>query len=102
MEFPPRVFNRHRGQVPENAVYIGRGTEWGNPFNIGPDGDRDEVCDKYADRVAGDPHFQRRVIEELKGKDLVCSCAPLRCHGLTLVRVANQNLLGGENVDAIR
>jgi hypothetical protein len=28
-------------------VYIGRGSKWGNPFVIGPDGDRMEVLAKY-------------------------------------------------------
>ena len=28
-------------------VYIGRGSDWGNPYAIGIDGDRDEVIRKY-------------------------------------------------------
>ncbi len=28
-------------------VYIGRGSDWGNPYVIGIDGDRDEVIRKY-------------------------------------------------------
>ena len=28
-------------------VYIGRGSMWGNPFRIGPDGTRIEVIKKY-------------------------------------------------------
>jgi hypothetical protein len=27
---------------------------------------------------------------ELKGKDLVCYCAPLACHGDVLSRIANE------------
>ncbi|MFG1240353.1 hypothetical protein V5F63_24530 [Xanthobacter autotrophicus DSM 597] len=34
-----RVLNKHHAGVPVNAVYIGSGGKWGNPFRIGPDGD---------------------------------------------------------------
>ncbi len=34
-----RVLNKHHAGVPAGAVYIGRGSKWGNPFRIGPDGD---------------------------------------------------------------
>lgn len=27
-----RVLNKHRDDVSAGAVYIGRGSEWGNPF----------------------------------------------------------------------
>ena len=43
----PTVFNKYH-KPPSTAVYIGRGSPWGNPFVIGKDGDRDTVCDKYA------------------------------------------------------
>ncbi len=35
-----RVLNKHHAVVTPGAVYIGRGSKWGNPFRIGPDGDR--------------------------------------------------------------
>ena len=28
-------------------IYIGRPSRWGNPYKIGPDGDRDTVIEKY-------------------------------------------------------
>lgn len=31
-----RVLNKSRGWYPD-AVYIGRGSKWGNPFRIGRD-----------------------------------------------------------------
>jgi len=74
----PRVLNNHAMTNADrrNSVYIGRGSPWGNPFKIGVDGDRDEVCDR----------FEREVLPTLDltpliGKNLVCYCAPLRCHG---------------------
>lgn len=39
------VVNKDKGD--EFDVYIGRGTIWGNPYQIGIDGDRDEVIRKY-------------------------------------------------------
>lgn len=69
----------------EFDVYIGRGKggstgEWGNPFVIGRDGDRDEVVAKYAAMIRNDPALQVKV-RELKGKRLGCFCAPAACHG---------------------
>lgn len=69
-------------------VYIGRGTEWGNPFHIGKDGDRDEVCDKYIKLRGADPEFVAKVKKELAGKVLGCSCSPWRCHGEWLAEIA--------------
>lgn len=31
----PKLYNRKTG-APADAVYIGRGSAWGNPFPIGP------------------------------------------------------------------
>jgi hypothetical protein len=85
----PRVLNKHAVGVPSGAVYIGRGSKWGNPFVIGRDGDRDEVCDKYALWILQQPDLMR-CIGELEGRDLVCFCAPKRCHGDILLRWANR------------
>ena len=84
-------FNKHKHGIPAGAVYIGRGSKWGNPFVMGKDGDRSAVCEKH--RVHLHAQIQRgevsvRQLAELHGKDLVCFCAPLRCHGDTLERAA--------------
>lgn len=84
----PVVFNKYRSP-PSDAVYIGRGSPWGNPFVLGKDGDRDEVCDKYAAMVEDSPSMQQKIREHLRGKDLVCFCSPKRCHGDYLLKVAN-------------
>ena len=31
-----RVLNKHHAGVPAGAVYIGRGSKWGNPFRHRP------------------------------------------------------------------
>lgn len=86
----PKVHNKYHRTAGPDAVYIGRGSPFGNPFVIGKDGDRDEVCDKYESMLLNNPQFIAQVKAELKGKDLVCFCAPKRCHGDILLRVANE------------
>jgi len=86
------VLNKQLHGLPEGAVYIGRPSVWGNPFVIGRDGDRDQVCNKYRaylqTRIAnGSISVQN--LAALHGKDLVCYCAPLRCHGHELEEAAS-------------
>ncbi len=57
----PRVLNKHTHGIPEGAVYIGRGSPWGNRFVIGRDGTRDEVCDKYEAWLAAQPGLLARL-----------------------------------------
>src|SRR5258708_17587056 len=83
-----RVLNKHHAGVRAGAVYIGRGSKWGNPFRIGPDGDRAAVIAKY-ERWLADEHQLLRALDELRGRDLVCFCAPAACHGDLLLRLAN-------------
>ena len=86
-----KVWNKRDKNVPKNAVYIGRGSMWGNPFVIGKDGSRDDVCDKYAEYLENQVNSNRVTLQQLvslHGKDLVCFCAPLRCHGDVLVLAA--------------
>lgn len=83
-----RVLNKHQTGVPSGAVYIGRGSKWVNPFRIGPDGDRAAVIRKY-ERWLGDQRHLLRALAELRGRDLVCLCAPLACHGDCLLWLAN-------------
>ena len=42
-----KVLNKHASGSHADAVYIGRGSKWGNPFRIGIDGDRTAVIAKY-------------------------------------------------------
>lgn len=65
------------------AVRIDRGTRYGNPFVLGEDGDRDEVCDAYEQHyIPYKPSITRKIdTGELSGKVLVCHCYPERCHG---------------------
>jgi hypothetical protein len=74
--------------VPADAVFIGRGSKWGNPFRIGRDGDRAAIVAKY-ERWLADQHHLLRALDELCSRDLVCFCAPRACHGDLLFRLAN-------------
>ncbi len=83
-----KVLNKHKTGVPADAVYIGRGSKWGNPSRIGSDGDRTTVIAKY-ERWLREQHYLLRALDELRGCDLVCFCAPLACHGDLLLWLAN-------------
>ena len=85
-----KVHNKHHRTASSDAVYIGRGSPFGNPFIIGTHGDRDDVCNKFEEMIMGDPQLILKVKKELAGKDLVCFCKPQRCHGDTLLRIANE------------
>lgn len=80
----PRVYNKHNGDAPADAVYIGRGSPWGNPYPITATSSRNEVCDLFEKYV-----LPKLVVEELRGKNLICYCAPKRCHGDAILRKAN-------------
>jgi hypothetical protein len=81
----PLVYNRRNGNVPRGAKDISRRSRFGNPFILGVHGDRDEVCDRFEAEVL--PTLD---VSELRGEDLVCWCAPLRCHGDSILRKANK------------
>ena len=85
------VLNKHKDKIPTTAIYIGRGSKWGNPFVMNKDGDREAVCEKHESYLWQQIQAGSVTLEELaalKGKSLVCFCAPLRCHGHTLERAA--------------
>jgi hypothetical protein len=65
-----RVLNKHKAGAPAGAVTIGRGGKWGNPFRIGPDGDRAAVIAKH-ERWLRDQHHLLCALDELRGRDLV-------------------------------
>jgi len=85
-----KVYNRHRDKdIPQDAIYIGRPSKWGNPFIIGKHGTRNQVIHKYRKMILSRPEFVTLIRTELRGKDLVCSCSPSPCHGDVLMEIAN-------------
>jgi hypothetical protein len=85
------VLNKRTDVIPEGAIYIGRGSMWGNPYIIGRDGNRSQVIHLYQAWLDGQINtrkIQRSQIMALHGKTLVCYCKPLACHGDSLVWLA--------------
>jgi ParB-like chromosome segregation protein Spo0J len=71
-------------------VQIDRRSDWGNPYEIPGDGDRDQVCDSF------ELYFSRKIslhirLNELRGKVLGCWCYPERCHGEHLIKQLEQS-----------
>lgn len=72
-----------------DGVFIGRPTKWGNPFVIGQHGSRAEVIARFAAYLEAHPALKDAARQELRGKDLLCYCAPKPCHGDVLLKIAN-------------
>lgn len=104
----PRVLNirnlpNHR--IPESAVYVGRankalgldGSKWRNPFKMTavlgtPTERRAYVIEMYRNHIIAEIQNGGLDISELRGRDLVCWCSPLPCHGDVLLALANQEV----------
>jgi hypothetical protein len=85
-------------RMPENTVYVGRPSKFGNPFLTADEyecwlmGTLDIVCKSQIENATLE--FRRRWIlrhlPELRGKDLSCWCKPdAACHADVLLRLAN-------------
>lgn len=85
----PKVWNKRDPSTPKNAVYVGRPSKWGNPYEIGRDGTRNQVIKKYMDWIEIRGMLQADAKAELCGRDLVCWCVPLPCHADILLEIAN-------------
>lgn len=91
-----KVLNQ-RTATPEElagAIYVGRGrgSVWGNPYPMTGDheAERERVCSEFRtyaiERLRREPHW----LDPLRGKDLVCWCAPKQCHADILLQLANK------------
>lgn len=94
------------GGMPAGAAYVGRPTEWGNPFRPGDDHpwypagrvimSRQDAVDLFALHIgamgAGE-YDQDKLgrLRELAGRDLACWCpTDAACHADVLLDLANQ------------
>ena len=84
--------------MPENTVYVGRPTKWGNPWKVGmarlpestPVETVEESIEIYRTWAALQFGIRKRVVE-LKGKDLACWCRlDQPCHADVLIELANK------------
>lgn len=94
----PQVHNKYHKTAGPDAIYIGRPSVWGNPFShmektvaVYKTETREEAVVKYEEWLLSQKDLVSRVKSELKGKDLVCWCAPRACHGDVLLKIANQD-----------
>lgn len=99
----PEVLNKRTDDIPENAVYVGRPTKWGNPFTHRKDvakkrddvtlvEDLDSALRNYRVHLMGlIAEEGPEILDELKGKDLVCWCSPAPCHADILMEIANDD-----------
>lgn len=86
-----KVVNRDKDEPYD--VYVGRGTIWGNPYQLGPDGDREEVIRKFEydfkrGFLKASDDFESN-ISKLKGKVIACHCKPAACHADVIANYIN-------------
>lgn len=76
-------------RMPENTVYVGRPTKWGNPYNISIYNDREKCIRLYGETMS--QMLKQDAVKELRGKNLACFC-PLDkpCHADVLLELANK------------
>lgn len=76
--------------MPENAIYVGRPTKWGNPFKIQEGYTGQRCLDLYRKHISVHLAVNELDLSELTGKDLACFC-PLNqpCHADVLLELAN-------------
>jgi len=85
------VLNKYKDQIPHDAVYIGRGSIWGNPFPMGPTMTREQSLAAYKPWLVAQVksgYYSLEQLASLHNRDLVCFCSPKDCHGHPLEKVA--------------
>jgi hypothetical protein len=75
-------------KMPENTVYVGRPTKWGNPFSVSASMSRWTAVNEFRRTITRTK--TSRDFAELRGKNLACWC-PLDqpCHADVLLEIAN-------------
>jgi hypothetical protein len=86
---------------PEGAVYVGRPSKWGNPYErgrwryltgkrVGEFADAADVVRMFESAAKSNAQTLRTIRDELAGRDLMCWC-PLDqpCHADVLLKLAN-------------
>lgn len=83
-------------RMPENTVYVGRPTIWGNPFSIDDLGlaGSIRIYSIYMYHKA-QKDLRNKARRELSGKDLACWCPENQvCHADVLLKIANSEIEG--------
>jgi hypothetical protein len=80
-------------------VYIGRPSEYGNPYSSKESGlaenvgSKEEALNKFRDYIEDNPQVVDSLIKELKENKVTklgCWCSPSKCHGEILVEEINK------------
>ncbi|ACV50120.1 NrdA.1 conserved hypothetical protein [Delftia phage PhiW-14] len=87
MESRPRVLNKRKMRTGEQGIYVGRPSRWGNYPGEGYD--RQEAVERFRRFCSENAAFREAIKAELKGKNLICWCAPAYCHAEVLLEIAN-------------
>ncbi len=74
------------------TVYIGRGSNFGNPFKIGIHGNREEVIKKYekwarTNLNIGIFSLSSAIYNLTENAILGCYCKPKDCHGDIIIKI---------------
>ena len=89
-------------RMPENTVYVGRPSVWGNRYSIGTCSrilgraveTNEEAVRLYREVIwdsPGAPHMTAYARERLRGKNLCCWCSLDKpCHADVLLEIANK------------
>ena len=91
-----KVWNKRDPNCPKDAIYVGRPSWWGNPYRIGRDGTREEVIEKFRQYAIKKLEVTPDWLDKLRGKDLICWCAPKSCHADILLELANKERLNAD------
>ena len=79
--------------MPENTVSVCRPGKWGNPYKVGEYGSAESCVKRFKDDLLHPNSrlgFDFEEIEQLRGKNLACFCAPgSQCHADVLLGLAN-------------
>lgn len=94
---PQRIqYKRSRRMASPNGlqcVYVGRPTQWGNPYRVGAANTltRAEAVDAFRAYVRARPRLTDAIRRHLKGKNLACwcPCDGQPCHADILLEIAN-------------
>lgn len=100
----PKVLNKRWSPILPDSVYVGRPSRWGNPFSHLDKGthaqykvktreDAVRSFELYLTKlIEKNPDLLYQLRKELGGKNLVCWCAPAKCHADVLLKFANPQL----------
>ena len=82
----------------EYDVYIGRGSDWGNPYPVWEFKNREDCLKAYKWYLLNTRPDLLDRLDELKGKVLGCYCKPQSCHGDFLAELANNQSFLEESI----